>query len=126
MMPAFGSVETAVGAMKAGALDYVQKPIDLEELELLVTRALGEVRTRERLEFLERREVGRADELTLLGQSPAMRPVHEFIERVARFDGLAAGDHPTILLLGETGTGKDLAARIIHARSTLAREAFIA
>jgi len=126
MMTAFGSVETAVGAMKAGALDYVQKPIDLEELELLVTRALGEVRTRERLEFLQRREVGRADELTLLGQSPAMHPVHEFIERVARFEGLAAGDHPTILLLGETGTGKDLAARIIHARSTLAREAFIA
>jgi two-component system, NtrC family, response regulator AtoC len=126
MMTAFGSVETAVGAMKAGALDYVQKPIDLEELELLVTRALGEARTRERLEFLQRREVGRADELTLLGQSPAMRPVHEFIDRAARFEGLAAGDHPTILLLGETGTGKDLAARIIHARSTLAREAFIA
>jgi DNA-binding NtrC family response regulator len=126
MMTAYGSVETAVGAMKAGALDYVQKPMDLEELELVVTRALGEARNRERLEFLQRREVGRADELTLLGQSAAMRPVHEFVERVARFDGLAAGEHPTILLLGETGTGKDLVARLIHARSTLAREAFIA
>ena len=126
MMTAYGSVETAVGAMKAGALDYVQKPMDLEELELVVTRALGEARTRDRLEFLQRREVGRVDELTLLGQSAAMRPVHEFVERVARFEGLAAGEHPTILLLGETGTGKDLVARIIHARSTLAREAFIA
>jgi two-component system, NtrC family, response regulator AtoC len=126
MMTAYGSVETAVGAMKAGALDYVQKPMDLEELELVVTRALGEARTRDRLEFLQRREVGRADELTLLGQSAAMRPVHEFVERAARFEGLTAGEHPTILLLGETGTGKDLVARIIHARSTLAREAFIA
>ncbi len=126
MMTAYGSVETAVRAMKAGALDYVQKPMDLEELELVVARALGEVRARERLEFLQRREVGGPDELVLLGESPAMRPVHEFIERAARFEGLAAGEHPTVLLLGETGTGKDLVARILHARSTLAREAFIA
>jgi two-component system, NtrC family, response regulator AtoC len=126
MMTAFGSVETAVRAMKAGALDYVQKPMDLEEIELVVTRALGEARTRERLEFLQQREVGRDDELVVLGESPAMRPVHEFVARAARFEGLAAGDHPTILLLGETGTGKDLVARLIHARSTLAREAFMA
>ncbi len=126
MMTAFGSVETAVRAIKAGALDYVQKPMDLEELELVVTRALGEVRARERLEFLQRREMGGPDELVLLGESPAMRPVHDFIDRAARFEGLSAGDHPTVLLLGETGTGKDLVARILHARSTLAREAFIA
>jgi len=126
MMTAYGSVETAVRAMKEGALDYVQKPMDLEELELVVARALGEARTRDRLEFLQRREVGRDAELALLGESPAMRPVAEFIERAARFEGLAAGDHPTVLLLGETGTGKDLVARILHARSTLAREAFIA
>jgi DNA-binding NtrC family response regulator len=126
MMTAYGSVETAVRAMKAGALDYVQKPMDLEELELVVTRALGEARTRERLEFLQRREVGRAEEQVLLGESPAMRAVHDFIARAARFEGLAASDHPTVLLLGETGTGKDLIARILHARSTLAREAFIA
>jgi DNA-binding NtrC family response regulator len=126
MMTAYGSVETAVRAMKAGALDYVQKPMDLEELELVVSRALGEARARDRLEFLQRREVGRSDELVLLGKSPAMESVRDFIERAARFDGLAAGDHPTVLLLGETGTGKDLVARIIHARSTLAREAFIA
>ncbi len=126
MMTAYGSVETAVRAMQAGALDYLQKPMDLEELELVVARALGEARTRERLDFLQRREVGRTDELALLGDSPAMRAVHEFIARAARFEGLAAGDHPTVLLLGETGTGKDLVARILHARSTLAREAFIA
>jgi len=126
MMTAYGSVETAVRAMKAGALDYVQKPMDLEELEMIVTRALGEARARERLEFLQRREVGRADELALLGESPALEAVRGFIERAARFAGLAACDHPTVLLLGETGTGKDLVARLLHARSTLAREAFIA
>ena len=65
VMTGFGSVETAVRAMKAGALDYVQKPMDLEELELVVTRALGEMRTRERLEFLQRREVGGPDGLAL-------------------------------------------------------------
>ena len=126
MMIAYGSVETAVRAMKAGALDYLQKPMDLEELELVVTRALGEARAREQLEFLHRRELGGADELALRGQSAPMRAVREFIDRAARFEGLAASDHPTVLLLGETGTGKDLVARIIHARSTLSREAFIA
>ena len=126
VMTGFGSVETAVRAMKAGAIDYVQKPMDLEQLELVINRALGEMRTRERLEFLQRREVGGPDGLALIGESPAMRPVYEFIERVARFEGLAATDHPTVLLLGETGTGKDLVARILHARSTLAGEAFIA
>jgi two-component system, NtrC family, response regulator AtoC len=55
-----------------------------------------------------------------------MRAVHEFLDRAGRFEGLAAGDHPTVLLLGETGTGKDLVARMLHARSTLAREAFLA
>ena len=126
MMTAYGSVETAVRAMKAGALDYVQKPMDLEELELVVARALGEARTRERLDFLQRREVGRDEARALLGDSPPMRAVRDFVDRAARVEGLAAGDHPTVLLLGETGTGKDLVARILHARSTLAREAFIA
>src|SRR5439155_22106245 len=75
MMTAYGSVETAVRAMKAGALDYLQKPMDLEELELVVTRALGEARAREQLEFLHRRELGGADELALRGQSAPMRAV---------------------------------------------------
>jgi DNA-binding NtrC family response regulator len=126
MMTAYGSIESAVSAMKAGAIDYVQKPIDLDQLALVVARALGEARTRERLERLQRSEIGWKDDLRLLGDSPAMRTVHEFIERAARFEGLAAGDHPTILLLGETGTGKGLAARILHARSAVAREAFLA
>ena len=126
MMTAYGSIESAVSAMKAGAIDYVQKPIDLDQLALIVTRALGEARTRERLERLQRSEIGWKDELRLLGESSALRAVQEFIERTAHFEGLAAGDHPTILLLGETWTGKGLLARILHARSALAREAFLA
>jgi len=126
MMTAYGSIESAVSAMKAGAIDYVQKPIDLDQLALIVMRALGEARTRERLERLQRSEIGWKDELRLLGDSPAIRAVHDFIERTARFEGLAAGDHPTILLLGETGAGKGLVARILHARSAVAREAFLA
>lgn len=125
IMTAYGSVETAVSAMKAGALDYVQKPVDLEELALIVRRALGEARTRARLERLQRSQIGWTDEIVLIGKSPAIRTVQEFIERAARFDSLAAGDHPTVLLLGETGTGKGLVARILHARSTLPRDAFL-
>jgi DNA-binding NtrC family response regulator len=126
IMTAYGSVETAVSAMKAGALDYVQKPIDLEELALIVARAVGEARTRERLERLQRSHLGWQDELVLVGDSPAMRAVRDFIDRAARFDGLPAGEHPTVLLLGETGTGKGLVARILHGHSSLAGEAFLA
>ena len=126
IMTAFGSVETAVQAMKAGALDYVQKPIDLEELALIVTRALREVRTRECLERMQRSADGWSDDILLLGSSPAMAPVHAVVDRLARLDGLAAGDHPTVLILGETGTGKGLLARLLHARSGLASHPFLA
>jgi DNA-binding NtrC family response regulator len=126
MMTAYGSIDTAVGAMKAGARDYVQKPIDLEALALIVARAIGEARTRAFAERLQRSQAGWTDRPVLLGRSPTMQRVHEFIARVARFDGLAAGDHATVLLLGETGTGKGLAARVLHQQSALAREPFIA
>ena len=126
VMTGHGTIDTAVRALQTGALDYIQKPIDLEELALIVARALGEARTREYAERLQRSQIGWTDEIMLLGHSPAMQPVHDFIERLSRFEGLSAAEHPTVLLLGETGTGKGLVARILHARSRLARQPFIA
>jgi len=125
VMTAYGSVETAVAAMKAGARDYVQKPIDLEQLALVVERALAEARAQACLDHLQRAPLDQANAARVLGTSPAMQPVREFIERMSRLDGLSAGEYPTVLLLGETGTGKSLVARELHQASALARGPFL-
>jgi len=110
VLTAFASVETAVRALKQGAFDYLTKPVDPDELSLLVRRALDERRLRE-----ENRQLrGTIDELvaadTIVGSSPPMRKVMELVEHVARTDA-------TVLILGESGTGKELIARAIHAKS---------
>jgi DNA-binding NtrC family response regulator len=126
MMTAYGSVETAVGAMKAGALDYVQKPMDLEELDLVVMRALGEARARDRLEFLQQRQVGRDDELALLGDSPrcARSPTSSTAPRASK------GSRPAIIRPSSSSARPAPARTWSRASctrgSTLAREAFIA
>ena len=125
VMTAYGSVDTAVAAMKAGARDYIQKPIDLEQLGLLVERALTEARTQACLAALQHAPSDPASTTTILGTSPAMHPVRDLLERMARLEGLAAGAYPTVLLLGETGTGKSLVARALHQTSKLARAPFL-
>jgi len=110
MITAFASVETAVRALKAGAFDYVTKPIEPDELSHLVLRAMEQRRLRK--ENVQLRE--KIDELvsvdTIIGDSPAMRKVMELVQHVATTDA-------TVLILGESGTGKELIARAIHANS---------
>jgi DNA-binding NtrC family response regulator len=125
VMTAYGSVDTAVAAMKAGARDYIQKPIDLEQLGLLVERALSEAQTQACLDRLQRAPFDPGNSATILGTSPAVQPVRDLLERMARLEGLRAGEYPTVLLLGETGTGKSLVARALHATSPLARAPFL-
>ena len=125
VMTAYGSVETAVAAMKAGARDYIQKPIDLEQLALVVDRALTEARTQACLDRIQHAPLDQANATTVLGTSPAMQLVHDFLDRMTRLDGLPAGEFPTVLLLGETGTGKSLVARALHQSSALARRPFL-
>jgi DNA-binding NtrC family response regulator len=125
VMTAYGSVDTAVAAMKAGARDYIQKPIDLEQLGLLVERALNEAQTQACLDRLQRAPFEAGSSATILGTSPALRPLRDLLERMARLEGLRAGEHPTVLLLGETGTGKSLVARALHQTSPLARAPFL-
>ncbi len=125
IMTAYGSVDTAVAAMKAGARDYIQKPIDLEQLSLLVARALAEARTQACLDRLQRAPVDEPAGATILGVSAPMQPVHELVARMSRLGHLPAGDYPTVLILGETGTGKSLVARALHQGSPLGRAPFL-
>jgi DNA-binding NtrC family response regulator len=110
MITAFGSVETAVQALKQGAFDYVTKPIDPDELSHLVQRALEQQRLqKENVQLRETiDEISAAD--TIVGESPPMLKVMELIQHVAKTDA-------TVLILGASGTGKELIARAIHANS---------
>jgi DNA-binding NtrC family response regulator len=110
MLTAYGSVETAVEAMKEGAFDYVTKPFKVDELLITVQRALEFTKVRSENEELRKQLETRYRFENIVAESPAMRRVCEMIERVAPTDA-------TVLILGESGTGKELVAKAIHAYS---------
>ena len=124
VMTAHTSVETAVAAMKQGAFDYVAKPLDLEELWLVIRRAWEAERARGEIAYLRQRAGHSAPVASLLGVSPAMEEVRQRIRQVAAADRLGDAG-PTVLITGETGTGKELAARAIHAAGPRASGPFV-
>jgi two-component system response regulator AtoC len=113
ILTAYGTVEGAVAAMKQGAYDYILRPFDVEAVERIITRALTAEKNRQENLFL-REEVEKGWE-DFIGHSSAMQQVYELIRQVA------AGN-TNVLITGETGTGKELAARAIH-RASPRREA---
>jgi len=107
LMTAYGSIETAVEAMRAGAFDFVQKPLDLDQIELRVVRALEHRRLLgEITELRAERNALRASEC-LVAESPALRDALDLVKRVAP-------TRSTVLITGETGTGKEVIAGLIH------------
>jgi DNA-binding NtrC family response regulator len=121
VMTAYGSIEQAVEAVKLGAFDYVKKPVDLEELKLLADRAKENSVLRQELSYYRRR-AAREDQAFagIVGESPAMRAVMERARQIAALD-----ETPPVLITGETGTGKGLVARTIHASGPRASKPFI-
>lgn len=119
MMTAFGSIETAILAIKEGAYDYVSKPFKLDEIKLAIQRALDQRRLLQE-NLLYRQELITKYKLeNIVGRSPQMLQVYKTIARVAE-------SRSTVLLIGESGTGKELVARAIHFNSPRAPRAFIA
>lgn len=117
VMTAFGTVDTAVEAMKLGAFEFLQKPVSgPDELRMVVQRAVEHRGLKDRVAVARQSQAGGPP---LSYGDPAMAPVIEAIDKVARTSA-------TVLLLGESGTGKEVAARAIHDRGARAAHAFVA
>ena len=118
LITAFGTVETAVEAMRAGAYDYITKPIDPDELILMVNRAMERQRLLEEVRNLRASLDEKYGFESLIGRSKALLRALEVASRIADRDS-------TVLLRGETGTGKDLLAKAIHQNSRRQNQAFV-
>jgi two-component system response regulator AtoC len=119
LMTAYADVSQAVSALKEGAYDYLTKPFDVDEL-LLQARRISETRTlRRELEKARGELSSRASETTLIGESPAIRRVIEMSKMVSQSDA-------PVLISGDSGTGKEVVARLIHEKSARRDKAFVA
>jgi DNA-binding NtrC family response regulator len=116
---AHGTIKNAVSAIQNGGFDYITKPFDNDDLVLAVARALERRRLQERIVELEQDLNTRTAFVGIVGQSPAIQDALRKLAKVARSD-------VTVLLAGETGTGKELAARSIHQQSSRAQRPFLA
>jgi two-component system response regulator PilR (NtrC family) len=119
ILTAYGSVETAIEAMKLGTFDYVTKPFKMDELLITIQRALEYSRALSENLELKEELVGRYKFENIVAESPAMRNVCEMIKRVAPAD-------TTVLITGESGTGKELVAKAVHAYSRRKDKKFVA
>ncbi len=118
LMTAFGSVNTAVEAMKIGAFDYVQKPFEIEEMEVKIEKALEVRRVKNDLEYLRGAQQDIYDFDRIVGSSAALQRVLDVVKKVAK-------SNTTVLIRGETGTGKELIAGAIHHNSLRTSRNFV-
>ena len=119
LVTAYGSVEEAVTAMKEGAFDFIQKPVDLDHLKLLLERAAKQQELLRENLLLREEYAARYGFPRIVGEHPAMKEASQITQRVAAADS-------TVLLLGESGTGKELFARAIHHLGPRAQHPFVA
>ncbi len=125
VLTAFGTVSSAVAAMKAGAMDFLQKPLSTETVQLAVERCLEGRRLRRRLSAYEEAQRYEGGSIEVVGQSPEMLQVLSTADKIAAMPEEPGATLTSILLTGETGTGKEVIARYIHARSARAGNPFL-
>ncbi len=118
MMTAYGDIETVVEAMKAGAYDYISKPFNVNDVRTRMVRTLENLRLKEEVIYLRKFQREKLSADGIIGRSKPMRELIDLLQKVSKSDS-------TVLLLGESGTGKDLAARYIHFHSGRAQNPFV-
>jgi len=118
MMTAYASVKTAVEALKSGAYDYLTKPLDMDELKILIRKALDYYHLQKENIFLKERLADRFDFSQIIGRSRVMKELFETLSLIAPSDA-------TVLIYGESGTGKEIVANAIHQNSARAQKPFI-
>jgi two-component system, NtrC family, response regulator AtoC len=125
VMSAYGELEDAVSAMKLGASDYLKKPIDLDELIINVEKVLDKSELTQKLTNSAKREQHAAETVEFLGKCKQIKTVRDQVERISKLSQSADVIPPTVLILGETGTGKDVIARLLHDKSSRNSKPFV-
>ncbi len=119
VMTAFGTLETAIAAMRAGAYDFITKPIEMDLLAITLRRAMEHRRLTEQVRLLKASQDATEGFGGMIGKSPVMLKLYDQLERTAQSDA-------AVLITGESGTGKELVARSIHTQSRRAEHPFVA
>jgi len=119
LITGYASAETAVSAMKEGAYDYITKPINFEELKLVIAKALEKQQIISENVYLKKQLQDRFEFTNIIGNSPIMKMLFERMSRIAKTDS-------TVLITGESGTGKELVARALHFNGTRKDRPFVA
>ena len=119
IMTAFGSLETAIAALRAGAYDFVTKPVDLDLLNISLGRALQHRHLQEKVRLLKSQVRRQSANDEMLGESPAFAEIKQQISRIADLD-------TSVLITGESGTGKELVAKALHQQSQRSEGPFVA
>lgn len=114
MMTAYGELEDAVSAMKLGATDYLKKPVDLDELVLTLSKVMKTRQLNQQLDYSQVRETHGIEPVRMIGDSPAMQRLRQQVKHITMLVDKSRDEHPVILVNGETGTGKDVLARLYH------------
>lgn len=114
MMTAYDALQDAVDAMKLGAADYLKKPVDLDELMLTLDKVAENQQLTQQLDYSKVRESHGTEKVNIVGHSHQIVDIKAQLERIAVLTSKSSHDTPTLLITGETGTGKDLLARYYH------------
>ena len=125
VMTAYGELDDAVSAMKLGATDYLKKPVDLDDLTLTISKVLANQQLKQQLTYSHVRDRQALDSIEMVGISPSAQKVRDHLARIAQLVAKSTDSHPVMLIRGETGTGKDVAARLYHQLGDWHRQPFV-